>query len=179
MKPSKIAKTIAGLILALATFSAAQNCVAGVRVQKTFELYWQNGLELECRHASLLSEHLSLGLSVVSSRLGSAYGSNALKQEEYLFNTAWYFRTGKYVQPYAGLSAGWFWLDVENPAFSVIPHSAPLLALQGGCRWNFGSRFSLQTGLGYHLLTGDGLSGPGSLYPLFMRLSLGVRVCPW
>ena len=172
-------KTLSLVFLLVSLAAANQDgfrCLAGLRAQKTYELYWENGLDASCTHGSVLGGHLSLGLSAVSSRLGTALGTNALKQEEYLASILWNFRVRQRLQPYAGLGLGYFWLDVEDPLFEFLPHSSPLLAVQGGLTFAPSGPLAWRLGFGYHLIVGDGLSGPGSLYPLFVQTALLWRL---
>lgn len=161
-----------------ATVAQAWRCHGGIRLQKTWELYWQNGAELSCSHDAWVQDRLVLGVSAVSTRIGSAWASDALRQEEYLVHSQWRFRSGKRWEPFVGMALGWFWLHIENPLFQGIPHSSPLWVWEGGTSWEFRHGVGLQFGLGWHMLTGDGTQGPGSLYPLFMQTQLRWRFWP-
>jgi len=161
--------------LALLSFSAWSSdlqCVVGPRIEKTWNLYWENGAEFTCSHPSLLWNHLGLGGSVTSTRVGSAFESNAVQQEQYFLSASWIFRLQKRVEPYVALNAGWFWLDVEDPIFNFLPHSAPLFALGGGTAVQVYGPVWCRFGIAYHLITGDGNSGIGSLYPLLLHTSV-------
>lgn len=148
----------------------AVNCSAGLRLQRTWELYWENGFEGRCQVDS--SKGWTVGLAAISSRLGSAFHSNALEQESYWLWGGYSFRPHASIQPYSDFGVGFFWLDIENPQlFGDLPHSAILLTLEGGISSHWRT-WSLRSGLGYHLKTGNGKSGPGSLFPLFMHLGL-------
>ena len=157
-------------------WAGSWSCDVGPRVERTWELYWENGAEVECSLANVFGGHLGLGASVTSTRIGSAWNPNALRQEQYLVNSAWNFRLQKRVRPYVNLSAGWFWLDVGPAIFDVIPHSSPLLVLGSGARVGIWGPISWNAGFGYHLITGDGKSGPGSIYPLFLHTSVQWRI---
>jgi hypothetical protein len=164
------------LLVSGALFAQDFRCDAGLRFQKTWELYWENGVEGSCSKQNILGGHPFLSASAVSSRLGSALGSNALRQEEYLLGLGWKFRTEKRIQPYIALQTGWFWLDVEEPMFEVLPHSSVLATFSFGSEIPVYGPFLTRIGMDYHLITGDGLQGPGSLYPLFMHTSFLVRI---
>jgi len=156
-------------------WSSDWSCVIGPRVEKTWELYWENGVDGECSFEKILWGHLGIGASVTSTRIGSAWESNALRQEQYLLNFAWNFRLQKRVQPYVSLSGGWFWLDVGPEIFNEVPHSSPLAMVGTGARLQLWGPLSWKAGIGYHLITGDGLEGPGSLYPLILHSSVQWR----
>lgn len=150
-------------------------CSVGARLQKTWELYFENGVEGNCQ-IPVWGSRLSVGVAAVSTRLGTAFLSNALQQEQYWLQGQYTFRKGKRVEPYAGFGAGWFWLDVEDPMFNDIPHSAPLFALLGGAKVSINNWLLVRSGLGYQALVGNGEEGPGSVYPLFMQLNFETRL---
>ncbi|MCB0561325.1 MAG: hypothetical protein H6573_25700 [Lewinellaceae bacterium] len=67
----------------------------GVKFQKTHSLYWENGITAQYSFANFKAGQFYLGFDYVTSRLGSAAGSNALKQDSYLLSAAWYFSKEK------------------------------------------------------------------------------------
>jgi hypothetical protein len=162
------------LLLALGlAWSSDFQCSVGPRFEKTIDLFWENGAEVACSSSSILWSHLGMGASITSTRIGSAFESNALQQEQYLLNARWIFRPQKRVEPYVGINAGWFWLNVENEAlFGWMPHSAPLFAVGAGTSANIFGPVWCSLGVDYHLITGDGNSGPGSLYPCILHASI-------
>lgn len=99
------------LCLGLSTpYCFAQNRVldVGPRLQKTVNLYYENGITLQYASDRLLSQRLYLGFSYISSRLGTALGSNALKQDNIFLSASYYFRPQRVVQPFVRLNAGYF-----------------------------------------------------------------------
>lgn len=147
----------------------------GLRFQKTHNLYWENGLTASYQNDSILNRQLVFGFSYVSSRLGSAMASNALKQDEFQFSVGyikekpWF----NFVKPIVKLNTGYFTADYESAIFDVLPHSSFILSLEPGLVFEQPSiPVSGFLSFGYNFITGDGVSGPGSLYPLFYQVSV-------
>jgi hypothetical protein len=144
----------------------------GVRFQKTQSLYWENGIGADFTSDFLLQKKIHLKMSYASSRIGSAFNSNAIKQDNYLIGADWRFRSQKDLQIFAGMNTGFFHADMEEAQFNVLPHNSMLLSLETGLFYKF--KFPLATSLsvGYNLITGDGVNGPGTLFPVFYQMSL-------
>jgi len=158
-------------------FSNAQNNTlyefgVGVRFQKTQSLYWENGIGADFTSDFLLHRKIHLKMGYASSRMGSAFDSNAIKQDNYLIGADWRFRSEKDLQIFAGVNTGFFHADMEEAQFNVLPHNSMLLSLETGLFYKF--KFPLATSLsvGYNLITGDGVNGPGTLFPVFYQMSL-------
>jgi len=149
---------------------------AGVRIQKTHQLYFENGITLNYSSNKLWDKRIHLGLSYVTSRLGTAFHSNALKQDNYLASLQFNFRRAKIASPIVKLNAGYFYVDLENPIFSDLPHTSALLSVESGIEMNLKLPIKPQITFGYNFITGDGLSGPGTLFPLFFQLSISYKI---
>ena len=161
------------LTFQISSFSQSGSCfLAGVRLQKTHNLYYENGLTFDYTNPKFLNNKLHVGFSYVTSRLGSAIASNAIKQDNYLVSFAYHFRHEKIVCPIIQLDAGQFYADMEYEIFDEIPHKSFILATETGLFLNFNSPIKAKATIGYHLLTGNGESGPGTLFPLFFQFSL-------
>ena len=149
-----------------------KNLDVGIRFQKTVNLYYENGFTLQYSDERLLNEQLYIGVSYVTSRLGSAMGSNALKQDNYLFSGTYLFRPSKTLQPFSRLNTGYFYADYEEDIFKDLPNSSFLLSPEFGISYNNFSPFKIGASIGYNLITGDGIEGPGTLFPVFFQTSL-------
>lgn len=145
---------------------------AGFRFQKAQKLYWENGCALDYTCPKLLDSRLHFGASYATSRLGSALGSNAIKQDNYLLNTSFHFRPQQALQPFVRLNLGFFHADYESPLFDALPNSTFMTALDAGLSYEFKFPLSLELSAGYNLNAGTGVSGPGTLFPVFYQLSL-------
>ncbi len=165
------------IVFGCSTLLFADNTIKlGLKMQKTPNLYYENGLALGYSSDRLMNNKLHLGASFVSSRLGSAMGSNALKQEEYLLSAGFVFRSGKLINPVIKLNTGLFVLDTEFEIFSELPNKSMMLSAEFGLGYDIDGPFDLTTTLGYNLITGDGLNGPGTLYPIFLNLMVNYTL---
>jgi len=145
---------------------------AGVRFQKTQKLYWENGFAIDYTCSRLWDKRIHLGLSYTTSRLGSAISSNAIKQDNYLFNASYHFRHSKSLHPMLRLNLGYFYADMENEIFEVLDHTAFMVSIDAGVYYQFDFPLTIGFTAGYNLSSGNGTSGPGSLYPIYYQMSL-------
>ncbi len=145
---------------------------AGFRFQKTHNLYYENGIAFDFANQKLLNDRLHIGFNFVTSRLGSAISSNALKQDNYLLSFGYYFRHEKVINPIIQVNTGFFYADMEYPMFESLPHKSAMLSVEPGVYINFKSPIKVKATIGYNFITGDGVTGPGALYPLFFELSI-------
>lgn len=144
----------------------------GFRFQKSINLYYENGITLQYSDERLLSNRLFIGLSFVSSRLGTAMSSNAIKQDNFLISGTWMFRPQRSFQPFLRLNTGYFVADYEDPVFEMLPNSSILISPEFGLGYSFNIPLKMGVSLGYNIITGDGMDGPGTLYPLYVQTSI-------
>jgi hypothetical protein len=144
----------------------------GVRLQKTVNLYWENGVSVQYSNKSLKPDRLYFGFSYVTSRLGTAINSNAIKQDNFLFNTSWYFKPQHAFRPIVRLNLGYFVADYEEPIFDVLENTSFLLSPEIGAVFETKSPIKVMVTFGYNLITGDGTKGPGTVYPLYAQSTL-------
>lgn len=176
-----------GIVLALLFMSAiftahAQSSAAndgfpgelkgGIRIQKAQKLYWENGISLDFASPKIWDSRIHFGLSYVSSRLGSAIGTNAIKQDNYLFSAGYHFRRHKQLQPFIRVNTGYFHADYGEDIFDVLPNKAFLFSLDAGLSYEFRIPLTASVSAGYNLNAGNGSSGPGTLFPVFYQMSL-------
>lgn len=147
----------------------------GIRVQKTINLYYENGLTIQYSSETLAAERVYFGLSYVSSRFGTAMGSNAIQQDNFLFSTSYFFRPEKLIRPLLRANIGYFRAPLE-PVFDDLPQSSMLLSSEAGICIDPQLPLKITSSIGYNFITGDGLSGPGTLYPVFIQTSLSWDV---
>ncbi len=148
----------------------------GIRIQKTVNLYNENGISAQYSHPTLCFDKLYFGFSYVTSRLGTAFHSNAIKQDNYIFSSSWMFRPKHLIRPFARLNTGLFSADYEEAVFDVLPHSSLLLSPEGGVCFETQIPLKISLSLGYNLITGDGMTGPGTLYPLYLQTTISWNV---
>jgi hypothetical protein len=144
----------------------------GIRIQKTQKLYWENGFGFDFTSPKIADQSIHFGLSYVTSRLGSAMGTNAIKQDNFLVSSAYHFRHQKDLQPFTRLNLGYFHADYENAIFDVLPNSSVLLSLDAGLSYEFKAPLTINLSAGYNLISGKGSSGPGTLFPFYYQMSI-------
>jgi hypothetical protein len=144
----------------------------GARIQKTEQLYWENGVTADFTSDFLLKKNIHLKLSYVTSRIGSAFNTNAIKQDNYIIGADWRFRTNKNFQIFAGLNTGFFHADMENIQFYSLPHNSMLFGLETGLYYKFKFPVTVSLSVGYNLINGDGIGTPGTLFPVFYQMSI-------
>jgi hypothetical protein len=144
----------------------------GIRIQKAQKLYWENGVSFDFASPKIADSRIHFGASYITSRLGSAMGSNAIKQDNYLFSAGYHFRHEKHFQPFARLNTGYFHADYEADIFDVLPNSAFLFSADAGLSFDFSIPLTVSLSAGYNLNSGSGTSGPGTLYPFFYQMSI-------
>lgn len=144
----------------------------GIRLQKTVNLYSENGITVSYSDKGLLPDKLHFGFSYVTSRLGTAFNSNAVKQDNYLVSSAWYFRRKRIIRPFVRVNSGYFSAHYGDNIFDVLPRKSLLLSSDIGVGFETHTPLKIATSLGYNFITGNGLKGPGTLYPVFYQLSI-------
>jgi hypothetical protein len=145
---------------------------AGIRIQKAQKLYWENGFALDYANPKILNSRIHFGASYATSRLGSALGSNAIKQDNYLVSAAYHFRPHKQLQPFARLNLGYFHADYEAAEFDVLPNSAFMTSVDAGLYYEFKIPLTLSLSAGFNLNAGTGSAGPGTLFPVYYQMSV-------
>lgn len=165
-------------IVLIHPFARAQRNVLdiGVRLQQSVNLYNENGLALNYSAKHLKPDKLYFGFSYVTSRLGSALHSNAIKQDNYVVSAAWFFKKHHLVRPFTRLNTGYFSANYGDKIFDVLDQSSLLLAPELGLCFQTKTPLKILTSAGYNLFTGDGTKGPGTLYPLFYELTISWDV---
>lgn len=144
----------------------------GLRLQKTLNMYNENGVTAQYH----LTRRVGVGFTYVTSRLGSAIGSNAIKQDNVFASASFFLRPDRSVKPFLRGNVGWFSANYGSEIFRELPDSSPLLSLEGGLAVQIKGPIGTSASLGYNLITGDGLDVPGTLFPLFYQLSVTYRL---
>ena len=166
-----IGLSLLGLLIIPVHMWALETAAVGLRIQKTPNLYYENGISFDYHLADFMKGRVHFGATYTSSRLGSALGSNALNQDNILLSSSLVFRLDKKLMPLMGLNLGYFMVDMESDIFSMLPSTSLLLSLEFGIVFPVTDRVSVRPTLGYNLITGDGINGPGTLYPIFLNLT--------
>jgi len=159
-----------------AGFSQNSHLDVGLRFQKTVNLYYENGFTVQYTNSHLLAQRLYFGITYVTSRLGSAMGTNAIKQDNIFISTTYMFRPARSLKPFIRLNTGYFFADYEEPVFDVLPNSSFLLSPEAGLAFSFNNPLKLNLSLGYNLITGGGVDGAGTLFPVFIQTGVTWNV---
>jgi len=107
---------------------------AGIRLQKTHNYHYHNGLFINLGHGKIFSGSPQLGIMYISSRLGSALNSFAFEEDYYLGNLKWVFRKSKFIQPFLQIDAGYFWLNDEG---LNLPNTSGILNFFTGLNFQY------------------------------------------
>ena len=167
------------ILVLIAARSFAQDSAAtsasildiGLRLQKGVGLYNENGISVAYSNKNLRPGRLYFGFTYITSRLGTAFNSNAIKQDNFLLSSAYAFRYKHRLKPFLRANVGYFMADYGNEIFDVLPHKSPMLSTDFGLSYQRNSPLKVQTSLGYNFITGDGVDGPGTLYPLYYQFT--------
>jgi len=167
------------LAVTLCYFAKAQSSVLdlGLRLQKDIGLYSENGISINFSDKNLLPDRLYIGFSYFTSRIGTAFSSNAIKQDNFLISPAYYFRRDKLIRPFIRLNAGYFDADYGSPIFNVLPNKSLLLSPEGGVSIQTHLPLKISLSLGYNVITSNGVNNvPGTIYPFFYQLTLSWNI---
>lgn len=166
--------TVASLLLVAPSFG--QRLDVGIRLQKSINLYTENGLTVQYSHPKLVSQRLSVGVSYVTSRLGTALNYNAIKQDNFLVSASYYFQPGWLIQPFVRANVGYFKANYGSDLFNDLPASSLLASPELGLCYCPNFPLRINGSVGYNAITGNGLTGPGTLYPVFVQTSITWNV---
>jgi len=148
------------------------NFSTGARFKKYIGFYWQNGIAAEFNSDKLLKNKLSFGLNVVSSTLGTALINNAIPTLEIELSAIKYFRTEKKLKPFVRLNTGFAVANFGDDRFDNINNKSALLSIETGIKTKIYKSIELVTGGGLNLISGNGFSNLGTVYPTYFQLSL-------
>ncbi len=144
----------------------------GIRIQKTWELYWENGITLQWQPAEIFGGRPLISADFVSSRLGSAINSNALKQEIYRLGLGLRFRNNQRFRPGFRLNPGFYHLDYEFEIFKDLDVNAFTLSGEILALIDIYKGSAIQTSIGMHVLNSNGENGKGGVFPLYAALEI-------
>mgnify|MGYP006080485861 CR=1 FL=1 len=164
-------------ILSTSTTNAQSDIInVGVRFQKASGLYWENGVDLEYSNKNILNDKLFFGFSYISSRLGTAFNSNAIKQDNYIFSCRYYARKDENLRPFSKFNIGYFNADYGSEIFDILDNTSLITALEFGLSYTFITKLKLFGSFGYNFISGNGMEGPGTLYPIFLQSTISWKL---
>ena len=164
------------VILFLSWNSKAQNQLDfGINAQKSYGFIWENGITMAYSSPNILKKRIQVGAYFLSSSLGSAYSSNAVRQEQAVLFGRYFFvkRLDKtpILQPFGQLNIGYIKAHFIQKYFEDVPSQSALLSLQLGVQGTINERYNLLGSVAYNSISGNGVKGLGSIYPLFFQFS--------
>ena len=149
--------------------SAGSVLDVGIRFQKSINLYAENGVTVQYTNPKLVHQRLYVGASYVTSRLGTALNSNAIKQDNLLLTASYFFRPTWLIRPVVKANVGYFKADYGDALFDELPKTSLLASPELGLCYCPSFPLKINASIGYNLITGNGLTGPGTLYPVFVQ----------
>jgi hypothetical protein len=152
--------------------SSGQVLDVGIRMQKSVGLYYENGITAQYTGEKLARQRLYFGLSYVTSRLGTAIGTNAIRQDNILASATFLFWPKSLIRPLVRGNVGYFMAHLGDNMFDDLPDRSLLASGEAGLCVCPDFPLKLYTSIGYNLITGNGVKGPGTLYPVFIQTSI-------
>lgn len=143
----------------------------GIRTKKQVGFYWVNGLTAEWSTPKIAMGSLHFGINITSSILGTAFRSNAIPTLETELSLIKYFRYRKSFQPITRLNLGYS-KAFYGEGFSNITSNSILCSIEAGFKYIIISTVSANIYGGYNILTGNGINGLGTIYPIYSGVSL-------
>ena len=166
-------KTILLAALLSGVMASAQELNVGLRFQKTHYMYWENGISAQYSFAKFKPSQFYLGFDFVTSALGTAMGSNAIKQSSYIASGSWYFNKEKQFRLIGRLNVGYLVANLESEIFDDLPNTAFLLAPEFGLSYQFKELpIRINAGMGLYLSMQESYNTPGTFQPLYYHLTL-------
>lgn len=156
--------------------SFANQLEVGLLFQKSYHFYWENGISATYRASYLLDNRLGIGLNLLSSRLGSALGTNAIKQDQILLFGQYDFRPGKSIRPFVQLHVGYLKAQYDQEFFSELADQSMLTSINFGITGTVKEMLVLKGSFGYNIIGGNGQSGLATIYPLIFHLSAQYKL---
>jgi hypothetical protein len=104
----------------------------GIRLQKAVNLYHENGFTINYSNRNFKPDKVYFGFSYITSRLGSAFNSNAIKQDNFLFSAGYYWRQKHVVRPFGRFNLGYFSANYGDPIFDILPRKSLLASADAG-----------------------------------------------
>lgn len=154
-----------------------QDLKLGIRVQKTVKMYWENGISVQYSFKKLKPNQLYFGFDYVTSRIGTAFKSNAIKHDHFLLTGSWLFNKNKPYHLLTRFNVGYFYADLENDIFNKIPNKSFLLSPEIGFTYDLKPiPISLNMGAGFYIITAKNGYSPGTLQPLYYHFDIYFKI---
>jgi len=149
---------------------------AGARFKKYVGFYLQNGINIEFNSSKILNNKVNFGLNIVSSKLGTELINNAIPTLEVELSAIKYFRNNKKLKPFARINTGFAYANFGDNKFNNITNKSALFSLETGFKIRAYKSFDFLLGGGLNIITGNGFSNLGTVYPLYYQFSLLYKI---
>jgi hypothetical protein len=143
----------------------------GSLFQKSYHFYWENGITATYRPANIMNSRLGIGLNILSSKLGSALGTNAIRQNQILVFGQYDFRPGKSIRPFVQANFGYIKAQFDQLKFSDLELQSLLMSINAGVAGTIKENWILKGSQGYNIIGSNGRSGLATIYPFIFHLS--------
>lgn len=171
MKRHKQIRLLILIILFANQFNSnAQHLKTGYKLQKSVGMYTESGICAE--YCPFDSIQLYIGACFMSTRLGSAFMSNALKQDNYIGTASYYFLKNSKLKPFVGSTCGITHIDYGNEIFDMLPNNTFTLTVLSGIEYSIIPKLLISGNIGYNVFTGDGIKKIGTIMPIIAQFSL-------
>ncbi|MGB1003992.1 MAG: hypothetical protein ACPGVC_07180 [Salibacteraceae bacterium] len=156
----------------------SQTFNAGLRFQKTQNMYWENGVAFQYTFKNMNPDKWIFGFDYVTSRLGSAINSNALKQDNFILSASYNFGNKELpVKFFLRANTGLFVVDYEYDIFKDIPNKALLLGIEPSVCYIFKEApIKMNLGLNINFATTKEGYNPGTLQTFMYHLDFFYTV---
>ena len=166
---------VASLQMATAqTDTASTDLSLGLHTKKYVGFYYLNGISGDISFKKVMDHKLHFGFNIATSLLGSGLGSNAVTATEVELSVARYYRVHKRLQPIFRLNVGFANAHYGDAMFDDLPQNDMLLSFEPGLCYTFSqkqNRMKLLLSGGYNFISGNGITGLGTVYPVYGSLS--------
>ncbi|MBI1835644.1 MAG: hypothetical protein HYR91_00110 [Flavobacteriia bacterium] len=149
---------------------------AGVRMKKFTGFYWENGISWEFSSSKIFNQKIHFGFNLLSSRLGSAFMSNAIPTLTTELSVIKYFRIEKAVQPLLRLNLGYAHANYGSIIYKGIASNSALISIETGVGYKFPANFRCVASGGFNAITGNGAKGLGTIYPFYGQFSIFYQI---
>ena len=158
--------------------AAKQSFYGGLRFEKAAGFYWYNGITAEYASQKIWKQKIGFGFNFISSRFGSALSSNAIPFYEIDLSGIYYFRRSKDLKPSVRLNAGYAHANFGSDIFNSIPDHSFIISIEAGVSYDFHFPIRIALSGGYNLITGNGITGLSTIFPLYAQCSVFYSICP-
>jgi len=166
---------VASLNMATAQIDTAKTDFSlAFRTKKYVGFYYLNGFSGDISFKKVMDHKLHFGFNVATSLLGSGIASNAVTATEVEVSVSRFYRVHKRLQPMLRLNVGFANAHYGDAIFDDLPQNDMLLSFEPGIAYTFPqkeNRMKILLSGGYNFISGNGITGLGTVYPVYGSLA--------